>query len=181
MVEKELEIDVTAVGRKALQERQPEEDLEEALLRACKQVYGESSLMAFQAIQSGLRATAEHNQVDLETALQQMMTGQSSISVVTKTETITTQKVLGSGDELSPEIQAMVEKALASGKSQEMVLTKTFGGEAQGRSSIVRSRRAEGVRQCANCGSKFSSVLSSCPQCRSPLQRSFWSRLFGKK
>lgn len=43
----ELNIGVAAVAKQALQERQPGEDLDEALLRVCKRMFGESAATRF--------------------------------------------------------------------------------------------------------------------------------------
>lgn len=123
MEQKTLQIDVADVARQALRERQAGEDLDEALLRVCKRIYGESGLMAFQAIRKALESLAERNNVDAETALQQIADGRSPISVVTSV--ISTQKtVVGSLDELPSDLRAEVEKALAAGKSGQVVITK---------------------------------------------------------
>lgn len=179
MEQKEMKIDVAAVARQALQERQPGEDLDEAILRSCKKLYGESGTTAFQAIQNALRALAERNKVDQERALQQIINGQSSISIVTSTETVSTQKVVSSLDELPPEMRAEVEKALASGKNQNVVISRTVRGGKEGISSLIDSQKQTSIHCCKNCGYEFPSDLSTCPQCGKPRKRSFWSRLFG--
>jgi hypothetical protein len=54
----ELTIDVAVVAREAMGERRPEEDLDEAILRSCKKLYGEAGVTAFQAVQSAATALA---------------------------------------------------------------------------------------------------------------------------
>jgi hypothetical protein len=47
MSQTEQKIDVAGVARHALAERQAGEDLDEALLRSCKNLYGEAGAMTF--------------------------------------------------------------------------------------------------------------------------------------
>ncbi len=178
MEQKEMKIDLSAVARQAMQERQPGEDLDEALLRSCKKLYGESGTTAFLAVQNALRAVADRNKVDPEKALQQIMDGKSSVSVVTRTE-VTQKTSTGSLDDVPPEIRAEVEKALASGKNRNVVITRRIGGQREGVTSILDSQKQASTYSCQNCGYEFSSDLLACPQCGKPKKRSFWSRLFG--
>ena len=178
MEQKELKVDVATIARQVLQERQPGEDLDEALLRSCKKLYGEAGTVAFQAIQNAVAALAERNNVDREKALQQIMEGKSSISVVTRTQ-ITQKSSAGSLNDLPPDVRAEVEKALASGKSGEVVITKTVGGRKEGVPSVVGSQTQMVNNRCDYCGYKFPSDIASCPQCGRARKRSWWSRLFG--
>lgn len=178
MEQKEMKIDLAAMARQVLQDRQPGEDLDEALLRSCKKLYGESGITAFQAVQNALQGLAERNKLDPEKALQQIMDGKSSISVVTRTQ-MTQKTSTGSLDDLPPEMRAEVEKALASGKNRNVVITRTVGGQKEGVSSILGSQKQTSTCRCQNCGYEFSSDLLTCPQCGKSRKRSFWSRLFG--
>jgi predicted RNA-binding Zn-ribbon protein involved in translation (DUF1610 family) len=165
MEPKELKIDAAAVGRETLQERQPGEDLDEALLRSCKKLYGESEMMVFQAMQSALKTLGERT-ADRETALKQIAEGRSSVRI--STHSFTTHKATTSSmDDLSPEVRAEVDKALAEGKSN-VVFTKTFR----------LGRRQPAANRCAACGFEFPAEISTCPQCGKTISRSFWSRLF---
>ena len=169
MEQTELRIDAAAVGRQTLQERQPGEDLDEALLRSCKKLYGEIGTIAFPAIQSALTALAERTNVDRETALNQIAEGKSSVRINTRIQT--TQKVTtASLEDFPPEMRAEVEKALAEGKSRTVFTTKTTSA---GQSQTATNR-------CASCGFEFPSDISTCPQCGKTVKRSFWSRLFRK-
>jgi hypothetical protein len=168
MEEKQLKIDAAVVARETLQERQPGEDLDEALLPSCKKLYGESGMMAFQALQSAVAGIAERANGDRETALKQIAEGKSSVRVSTSIHT-THKFTTSSMGELSPEMRAEVDKALAEGK-RKVVITKTF---RLGKKQPAASR-------CATCGFEFFSEISTCPQCGKTVRRSFWSRLFGK-
>lgn len=168
MEQTELKIDAAAVGRETLQERQPGEDLDEALLRSCKKLYGESGMMAFQAMQSALTALTERTKIDRDTALRQIAEGKSSVRI--STHSLTTHKVATTSmNDLSPEMRVEVDKALAEGKSK-VVFTKTFS----------LAKKQAGMNRCATCGFEFPSEISACPQCGKTINRSFWSRLFGK-
>ncbi len=59
---RELKIDAAAVGREVLQQRQPEEDLDEGLLRSCKQLYGDTPVV-LEAMQHAFTALEEQNGV----------------------------------------------------------------------------------------------------------------------
>jgi lipopolysaccharide biosynthesis regulator YciM len=169
MEQNELKIDAAAVGRQTLQERQPGEDLDEALLRSCKKLYGDSGTITFQAMESALTALAERTNVDRETALKQITEGQSSVRVATRIQT--TQKVSTTSlENLSPEMRAEVERALADGKSRTVFTTKTVSARQQQTS----------MNRCASCGCEFPFEIATCPQCGKVRTRSFWSRLFRK-
>ena len=168
MEEKELKIDAAAAARETLQERQPGEDLDEALLRSCKKLYGESGMMAFQALQSAVASIAERANGDREAALKQIAEGKSSVRVSTSIHTTHKFTTSSTGD-LSPEMRAEVDKALAEGKSK-IVFTKTF--------SV--NKKPAGMNRCAACGFEFPSEISTCPQCGKTARRSFWARLLGK-
>jgi lipopolysaccharide biosynthesis regulator YciM len=168
MEEKQLNIDPAAVARETLLERQAGEDLDEALLRSCKKLYGDTGMIAFQAMQNAVATIAERSNSDREAALKQIAEGKSSIRVSTSIHT-THKFTTSSMGELSPEMRAEVDKALAEGKSK-VVLTKTF--------SLGKKQPA--TNRCAGCGFEFPSEISTCPQCGKTLKSSFWSRLFGK-
>lgn len=174
MGQTEQKIDVVGVARQALAERQSGEDLDEALLRCCKKLYGEAGAMAFEAVQSAVTALAQHTKTDRAQALQQIADGQASVSVVTQThvtQTVSTQSL----DDLSPELRAEVERALAASGGKAAISGTAGGYKLVGRSaSLPRSTR------CETCGYEFHSDLSSCPQCGREKKRSFWSRLFGR-
>jgi hypothetical protein len=82
MEHKEMKIDVASVAKQALQERQPAEEMDEALLRVAKDRYGESGPVVFQAIRAARSAVAKRNHVSVDEALQQMMDRQRSISLI---------------------------------------------------------------------------------------------------
>jgi predicted RNA-binding Zn-ribbon protein involved in translation (DUF1610 family) len=170
MEQKELEIDVAAVAQETVQDRQPGEDLDEALLRNCKKLYGESGTIALQAIQSAVTALAGRTKIDYETALKQIAAGQSSVRVTARIQT-TRNVTTSSLQDLSPEMRAQVEKALAEGKNQTVFITKNVSAHNQKQTAMNR---------CDSCGFEFPSEISTCPQCGKAINRSFWSRLFGK-
>ncbi len=180
MEQKELKIDLASVATEALKQRQPGEDLDEALLRSCKKLYGEAGATVFQGVRSALSAIASKKNVDQETALQQVMSGHASASIVTRTQTVITQKGSSSLDELPPEMRAEVEKTLASGKSGEVVLATKVSTGKEALSTLLGSAPSASANLCRYCGYEFSSDLPSCPQCGKPKKLSFWSRLFGK-
>lgn len=91
---KEMQIDVGSLGTEALRERQPAEQLDEALLRAAKERYGDSGSIVFQAIKAAVGAVAKRNKMSADEALQQMIDGRRSIKLVTRTQTV------GSEDEV---------------------------------------------------------------------------------
>src|SRR5579864_1202051 len=122
----ELKIDVASVARKAIAEREPEEDLDEAILRSCKKLYGEAGVTAFQAVQSAAATLAQREDGDREKALRRIADGKASVNVVRMR--ITRKGSTKSLDDLSPEMRAEVEKALASGKSGNIVINQVVSG-----------------------------------------------------
>lgn len=166
MEEKELKIDLASVATQAMEDLQPGEDIDEALLRSCKKLYGESGIMAFQAIGSALTALVIKNDVDKETALQQLAAGEMPASITSSTETVTTETIVGSPYEIPPEIRKMAKEALASQKGQQA------GTLAAGKSADTYC--------CENCGREFSIERATCPTCGRARKISLWSRLFGR-
>ncbi len=171
----ELKIDVVSVAREALTERGPEEDLDEAILRSCKKLYGERGATAFQAVQSAATALAQRDDGDREKALRRIADGKASVNVVTRTR-ITQKGSTKSLDDLSPEMRAEVEKALALGKSGKIVLTQTANVNKETSGSLAGSNSQ--MNRCEKCGYEFPSDLSSCPQCGTEKKHSFWSPVF---
>jgi hypothetical protein len=164
MEEKNLSIDAAAVAREALQVRQPGEDIDEALLRACKKLYGESGMFAFQGIQGALGALAGRGNLDRESALKQMAGGQSGVQMRISTTIRTTEKTgAKSLDDLSPELRAKVEQAFAEGKGRVSVNSQTTA-----------------THRCGYCNFEFAADIATCPQCGRAVKTSFWSKLFGK-
>ena len=172
----ELKIDVAGVAREALTERQPEEDLDEAILRSCKKLYGEAGVTAFQAVQSAATALAQRDDGDREKALRRIVDGKASVNVVARMR-ITQKGSTKSLDDLSSEMRAEVEKALASGKSGKIVISQAVNGNKAASGSLAGS--SSQMNRCEKCGYEFPSGLPSCPQCGTEKKRSFWSRLFG--
>ena len=142
MEQKEIRIDHVAVARQALRERQPEEYLDEALLRTCKRLYGESGLMVFKAFQNLIGRFAQRDNVDFERALQQFMdgtttaTGRVTLQYGTHPQKVTT----GLLNDLPAEIRAEVEKELASGKSSPIVIEETWQNDLSASLLAAKSR-----------------------------------------
>jgi hypothetical protein len=172
----ELKIDVAGVAREAIAERGPEEDLDEAILRSCKKLYGEAGVTAFQAVESAATALAQREDGDREKALRRIADGKGSVNVVARMR-ITQKGSTKSLDDLSPEMRSEVEKALASGKSGNIVITQAVNGNMAAPGSLAGSSHQ--TNRCESCGIEFPSGLPSCPQCGAEKKRSFWSRLFG--
>ena len=172
----ELKVDVAGVARGALAERRPEEDLDEAVLRSCKKLYGEAGVTAFQAVQSAATALAQRDDGDREKALRKMADGKASVNVVARMRIIQKGSTK-SLDDLPPEMRAEVEKAIASGKSGKIVLNQTVNGDTEASGSLAGPDSQ--MTRCEKCGYEFPSGLPSCPQCGTEMKRSFWSRLFG--
>ena len=171
----ELTIDVASVAREAIAEREPEEDLDEAILRSCKKLYGEAGVTAFQAVQSAATALAQREDGDREKALRRIADGKASVNVVRMR--ITRKGSTKSLDDLSPEMRAEVEKSLTSGKSGNIVISQMVNGNMAVSGSLAGSNSQ--MNRCQSCGYEFPSGLASCPQCGAEKKRSFWSRLFG--
>ena len=172
----ELTIDVGAVARGALGERRPEEDLDEAILRSCKKLYGQAGATAFQAVQSATTALGQRGDGDREKALRNLADGKAAVNVVAKTRIIQ-QGSTKSLTDLSPEMRAQVEKALASGQTGKIVISQTVNGYKKISGSLAGS--GSQMSHCEKCGYQFPTDLSSCPQCGNKRKRSFWSHLFG--
>ena len=172
----ELNIDVASVAREAIAERGPEEDLDEAILRSCKKLYGEAGVTAFQAVQSAATALAQRGDGDREKALRHIADGKGLVNVVARVQ-ITQKGSTKSLDDLSPEMRAEVEKALASGKGGKIVISQAVTGNEAVSGSLAGSNSQ--MNRCQKCGYEFPSGLPSCPQCGTEKKHSFWSRLFG--
>jgi hypothetical protein len=172
----ELKIDVASVAREAMAERDPEEDLDEAILRSCKKLYGEAGVTAFQAVQSAATALARRDDGDREKAMRRLADGKTSVNVVARMR-ITRKGSTKSLDDLSPEMRAEVEKALTSGKGSDIVISQVVNGNMAVSGSPAGSNSQ--MNRCESCGYEFPSGLSSCPQCGAEKKRSLWSRLLG--
>jgi rubrerythrin len=172
----ELTIDIASVAREAMAKREPEEDLDEAILRSCKKLYGEAGVTAFQAVQSAATALAQREDGDREKALHRIADGKASVNVVARMR-ITRKGSTTSLDDLSPEMRAEVEKALASAKSGNIVISQVASGNMAVSGALAGSNRQ--MNRCERCGYEFPSGLPSCPQCGAEKKRSFWSRLLG--
>ena len=172
MEEKKLQIDAAALARETLNGRQPGEDLDEALLRSCKKLHGESGMFAFQGMQAALSALAERAGVGREAALQQIAGGQSGPSPLRISTTIRATRTVAamSPGDLPPERHAEVEQAIAEGKGRVVVDNKAAGA----------GRQPAAVRRCGYCGGEFTSEISACPICGRAAKASFWAKLFGK-
>ena len=172
----ELKIDVGAVAREALLERGPEEDLDEAILRSCKKLYGEAGVTAFQAVQSAATALAQRDDGDREKALRKITDGKAAVNVVAKIR-ITQKRSTQSLGDLSPEMRAQVEQALASGQTGKIAISQSVNGNKQISGSLASAGGP--MCRCEKCGYEIPSYLPSCPQCGTEKKRSFWSRFFG--
>jgi rubrerythrin len=172
----ELSVDVASVAREALAERRPDEDLDEAILRSCKKLYGEAGVTAFQAVQSAASALAQRNDGNRENALRKIADGNTSVNVVARIR-ITQKDSTKSLDDLPPEMRTEVEKAIASGKSGTIVLSQALNGSKK-LSGFPAGANSQ-LNRCEKCGYEISSDLPSCPQCGAEQKRSFWSRLLG--
>ena len=169
MEEKNLQIDAAALAREALAGRQPGEDLDEALLRSCKKLHGESGMFAFQGMQAAFSALAESAKVDREAALRQIAGGQSPVRISTTIRTTQKTTTTSLGD-LSPEKRAEVEKAIAEGKGRVVLNSRVVSAE----------RKQAATRRCGYCGAEFSTEEPTCPLCGRTAKASFWAKLFGK-
>jgi len=78
-------------------------------------------------------------------------------------------------DDLSPEMSAEVEKTLASGKSENIVISQAVNGNMAAGSLAGSSQ----MNRCESCAYEFPSGFPSCPQCGAEKKRSFWSLFFG--
>ena len=136
MAEEQIQIDLAAVAREVLRDRQPGEDLDVTLLRICKDLYGIKGLTAFQSVRNAVEAYSTQRSVAFEKALQEIAGGQIASSMTTFTKTFSTQKVVTSLDKLPPEMRAHLEKVLESGKNGEITFTNTISG-AQGLGSLL--------------------------------------------
>ena len=161
-----LTIDAAAVAREALHQRQPGEDLDEALLRACKKLYGDSAMLAFQALGSALGALGAQLKLDRGAALEQIAGGGSGARISTTIHTMhkTTTKSL---DDLSPELRAKVGDAFATEQSRVAVDAQT-------------TVTATVTHRCRYCDFKFPADITICPQCGRTVKTSFWLKLFGR-
>ncbi len=94
MVHNEMKIDVAAVAKQAFQELGPAEEMDQALLRAAKNRYGESGPLVYQAIQAVQGALAKRNNVSKGEALQQLIDKQRSIRLITCPQISGTEEVI---------------------------------------------------------------------------------------
>lgn len=126
-----------------------------------------------------MSAVAQQDNIAPETALRKIASGEAAVNVTTRTTT--TRKIsVGSLGELPPDLRSEVEKALASGKSGSVVITKTMSGQRQVSPSTATKKEGISGNRCGYCGYGLAANLPSCPQCGKPQKRSFSSRLFGR-
>ncbi len=181
MEQNEKEIDISAVATQALQDRQSGEDWDEALLRACKRLYGYRGIAVFQAVQNGVAAVARETKADMETALRQVAEGKASLHVRTIYKS---WSLKGSpqepSDALSPGTRFEVAKALAGEKPGNVTITTKFV-MTKPRSSALSGSTQQAIQNyhCPSCGYESEIGFSVCPQCRKAKKRSLWFRLFG--
>ncbi len=180
MEESEKEIDIPAVARQTLQDRQPGEDLDETLLRACKHLYRDRGITVFEAVRDGVAAVAEAGKVDIDTALKQVAEGKASLRVRTVINKSVNFKLPSQSlGMLSAEMRAEVEKAIASGKPGKVILsTKVVKKQKPYSVSSEAGQAAPQTYHCPSCGYESEIDFSSCPQCGKAKRRSLWSRLF---
>lgn len=170
----QLKIDVASVARDALTDCQPGEDLNEAILRTCKKLYGETGVTAFQAVQSAVTALAQRDNGDREKALRSIAEAKASVTVVANIH-VSHNSAAKSLDDLSSGMRAEVEKAFALGKSGKIVFRAAINKHNAASESVDGQ-----MSRCAKCGYDFPRGLPSCPQCGTEKKHSFWSRLFGR-
>lgn len=72
MTPQRINIDFAVVTRRTAQERQAAEDLDEALLRACKALYGDQGVSVFEVVHRAVQARATQDGVPFDEALQRM-------------------------------------------------------------------------------------------------------------
>lgn len=100
----ELVIDVKGMAEDALRTRQPDEDLDEALLRAAKTRYGDRALEVFTALKAALDLQVQRSGHSREEALAELsgpMIVAKSVSSVSKTFSFGAKPAPGGGKVLS--------------------------------------------------------------------------------
>ena len=125
----ELEIDAKQVLQQALAQAKPGEDIDEAILRACKALYPDQHTQAFTAVSRMVGAMAQQQGLAKDEAIQQLANSPGAASITMHTSTVsTTTSGSGSGPasfaDLPPEIQAKLREAGAAGGGRVVVERK---------------------------------------------------------
>lgn len=128
-MKEKLDINIGEVVKKTLSIQQPAEDLDEALLRACKNLYSDKGMMVFQAFQHLLEGEVKRKGGNREEAFKRLETESVSMTLSSEVKTVVTEiskeispgmnysfrKAVGSLDDLPPEIRDEVNKLMEPG------------------------------------------------------------------
>jgi len=175
MSEESVRFDLTAVARRTLEERRPGQDLDEALLHACKELYGDRGLAAFEACTHAIQAQQSQVRLGPEEALRQLARGDTTAVVKTLSHEGPARRVT-SLDELPPELREQA-RHMRPGETVfvERPVTGTAAPEPQ-----PEAAEPVGKFQCAACGFSLDQPFDLCPQCGQERRRSLWRRLLGR-
>jgi rubrerythrin len=178
MSEEPFKLDATVIARRTLEATQRGQDLDEALLHVCKELYGDDGVSAFEVFRRLLEAHERGRGVTRAQVLRQFATGNTKefwrnlprAKAPGRSERVT------SVDELPPELR---EQARHMRPGEVVVLEHAVTGGAAPEAQ-TQLPTAPGRFVCAACGFSASEPFDRCPQCGQERPRSFWRRLLGR-
>ncbi len=187
-----LTIDARRVLERALAEATPGEDLDEALLRACKALHPQHPTELFTALSQMLQALGQPGDASRLDTLRRLASAQGSMTISLESNldtaghgvpfevhagpiglsvkrTVTISRTGVSLDQLPPEVQQKVREALGAGQARMV-----------DESSQAPAAAGQGVPfYCRHCGHSEGEAFDRCPHC-GRRQRGFLARLLGR-
>lgn len=186
MDEERIQIDIPAVMRALEKEQGEGEDLDEALLRVCKNLYGENGQAIFSGISRFLKEGAKAKGIAPGEHARRLADGQlpaPSLSTVVTRRYASTGP--GSLKDLPPDIRQAVEKHIREGgQSGSVTVTRvttsagTVRAESPQPEPVPPSQPL--VYQCKHCGHASQTDFTLRPRCGKEKKQSFWNRLLGR-
>jgi len=173
----ELQIDAKQILQQALGQVGPGEDIDEAILRACKALYPGQHTEVFTAVNRMVETMLERRGGSKPEVIKQMVAAPGTLSITMHTSSVSVPLGAQAGsapkslDELPPEIRQKVREAMASGKTSVTIRT---------RSASVPTPASQPVFHCKRCGYVEPGEFDRCPHCSTRKRRGLLRWLFGR-
>lgn len=172
----ELQIDAKQVLQQALADAKPGEDIDEAILRACKTLHAGQHSEVFTAVSRMIDAMAQGQGVPKDEAIRQLASSPGAATISMHSSTVTTTSTATDGDldsldDLPPEIQAKLREARATGGGR-VVIERKVVGKPQGTPAPTFL--------CKRCGYTETGHFGRCPHCGTRPRGGLLGWLFGR-